>query len=156
MCSNSKHSILREIYGKEKIANKVTSTQELQEEMHFSCSYSHKDVSRLWPGVTRLCQHCDVVVKSFNSQQDSLALEILGLYNIMTRAMPLRSSNTETGVTHVKAEVLPQYCFNTNILNDTGTLNLLLTLQLYVPELYSPVFSVLSSRKTVFLRRQRF
>jgi len=36
MRSNSKHSILRETYGKEKIAKKVLHRR-LQEEMYFPC-----------------------------------------------------------------------------------------------------------------------
>lgn len=36
MCSNSKHSILRETYGKEKIVNKVTSTYKVSGRNAFS------------------------------------------------------------------------------------------------------------------------
>lgn len=52
MCSNSKYSILRETYGKEKIANKVTSTHKVAGRDAFSLLVLSVDVSQLWPGVT--------------------------------------------------------------------------------------------------------
>lgn len=92
--------------GRRRLLIRLHLHTRLQEEMYFPCSCSQMDVSQLWPGVTRLCQHDNIVVAKYSvSQQHLLALKLPGLYYARTGARPRSASKrTETGAIHVRID----------------------------------------------------